>query len=158
MQIRLSSTMTACRLTANSSPGQRSVTHGRIVFCYCGSFAANHRTAHPKGVGWTLDIPFPTLTPMYGSPMNINRETAPAVGRQDARSMLREEPRWRTHPDIWNASGKSAECAGMTSWSTPGLGKASEFTVEGSDLSATLTYYRTSARGEFWVDGRHALA
>lgn len=90
--------------------------------------------------------------------MNINRETVPAVGRQDTRSMLREEPSWRTHPDIWNASGKSAECVGMTSWSTPGPGKASEFSVEGSDVSATLTYYRTSARGEFWVDGRHALA
>jgi len=90
--------------------------------------------------------------------MTIKRETALAIERQDARSVVQVEPRWRTHPDVWNASGRPAERTAMTSWSAPGLEKASEFSVEGSDLSGTLTYLRTSARGEFWVAGRHVFA
>jgi AraC-like DNA-binding protein len=90
--------------------------------------------------------------------MNTDRETARAVGRQDARGLVQAERRWRTHPDTWKASGGSADRIAFTSWSIPELGKPLEFSVEGSDICGILTYTRTLFSGETWVDGRHIFA
>src|SRR5258705_13579219 len=68
--------------------------------------------------------------------------------------IVQVEQRWRVHPNANETPAKALSDAAVTSWAAPSHSNSFEYSVEGSDVSATLTYLRSQATGEFWVAGR----
>src|SRR5258705_2579107 len=68
--------------------------------------------------------------------------------------IVQVEQRWRVHPNANETPAKALSDAAVTSWAAPSHSSSFEYSVEGSDVSATLTYLRSQATGEFWVAGR----
>lgn len=89
--------------------------------------------------------------------MSTNRQTADVAGWRECWPMVQTEQRWRIHPNASETPAKAPSDAAVTSWATPSHPSSFEYSVEGSDVSATLTYLRSQAAGEFWVAGRRVF-
>jgi hypothetical protein len=89
-------------------------------------------------------------------PMSANRQILDA-GWQEDRPMVQVEQRWRVHRNANEAPAKALSDVAVTSWAAPSHPSSFEHSVKGSDASATLTYLRSQATGEFWVAGRRVL-
>jgi AraC family transcriptional regulator len=86
-----------------------------------------------------------------------NRQISGTYGGQDDWTMVQVEQRWRVRPNANEVPAKAPSDAVVTSWATPPQVSSFECSVEGSDVSATLTYLRSQAASEFWVAGRRVL-
>jgi hypothetical protein len=89
--------------------------------------------------------------------MPTNRQISDVASRHENWPIVQVEQRWRVHPKANEAAAKAPSDAAVTAWATPLQPSSFENSVEGSDVSATLTYLRSQAAGEFWVAGRRVF-
>jgi AraC family transcriptional regulator len=89
--------------------------------------------------------------------LRTDRQISEVAGCHDGWTMVQVEQRWRVRPNAGEAPTKDRADAVVTSWATPPHSSHFECSVDGSDTTATLTYLRSQAAGEFWVAGRQVF-
>jgi AraC family transcriptional regulator len=90
-------------------------------------------------------------------PIPTNRQISDVASRQENWPIVQVEQHWRVYPKANEAAAEAPSDAAVTAWATPSQPNSVENSVEGSDTSATLTYLRSQAAGEFWVAGRRVF-
>jgi AraC family transcriptional regulator len=89
--------------------------------------------------------------------MSAIRQISDLAGWREGWSLVQAEQRWRVPPNANETPAKAPSEAAVTSWATPSHPSTSDHSVEGSDVSATLTYLRSQVAGELWVAGRQVF-